>query len=75
MEGDFKEIKPGEVFYCFNEKLHFVGSVKGTDEEVYVFWGWNRYKSRRYYEAYPEWEMEIKWEYFRKTKEKRKLIY
>jgi hypothetical protein len=76
MKGQLREIRPGEVFYLYgSQKIHFVGAVQGLDEKVYIFWEYNKYKKRRLYSAFVEWELEILWEYLWKTKTRRKLIY
>ena len=76
MRGQFREPRPGEVFYRFGvEKIHFVGAVQGLDEKVYIFWEYLKHKKRRLYSALAEWELEILWEYLWKAKTRRKLIY
>ena len=75
MKGPLREIKPGETFYLHGQRIHYVGVVTTGDELVHVYWGWNKWKRRRFYEALPQWSFEIAWEYMVKTKEKRKLIY
>lgn len=70
MSGELRELKPGEVFYFFNEKLHFIGIAQSDEDCVYVFWAWNARKRRRYYCTIPLWAMKIDWEYFRKTKKR-----
>jgi len=75
MKGPLREIKPGETFYLFGEKIHYHGAVVTGDEPVHVYWVWNQYKQRRAYRAVPYWAFEMDWEYMTKTKPKRKLIY
>lgn len=67
MKGKLREIKPGEVFYRFGEKVHFIG-VASHDVDVFVFWGWNKWKKRRYYLVIPSAIMEIEWQYLEKKK-------
>ena len=68
MKGRLRMIKPGETFYLFREKIHYVGIVKTGDEPVHVYWIWNKWKRRRAYKAVPEWSFEMDWEYMRKRK-------
>lgn len=77
MKGQFREIRPGEVFYRYgSQKIHFVGAVQGLDEKVYIFWEYLKHKKRRLYSALAEWELEILWEYLWKTRTKtKKIIY
>lgn len=70
MKGPLREIRPGETFYLFREKMHYVGVITTGDEPVHVFWIWNKWKHRRYYKAEPQWLFELDWKYMVKTKEK-----
>lgn len=72
MKGPLREIKPGETFYLFGKKIHYVGVVKTGDYPVHVFWKWNAHKQRRFYVAEEEWEFELDWEYMTKTNPKSK---
>lgn len=75
MEGPLREIKPGETFYLFGTKIHYVGVVTTGDAPVHVYWKWNNYKQRRVYVAVEQSSFEMDLEYMTKTKPKRKLIY
>ena len=79
MISQFREIKPGEVFYRYGrDKIHFIGAVQDPDtgDRVFVFWEYLRHKQRRLYTALAEWELEILWKYLWKTRTiRKKLIY
>lgn len=75
MKGPLREIKPGETFYLFGKKIHYVGVVTTGDEPVHVYWKWNNNKQWRVYVAVEQSVFEMDWEYMTKTKPKRKLIY
>ena len=68
MKGTLRHIKPGEIFYLFREKIHYVGVIDTGDEPVHVYWVWNKWKRRRAYTAKPHWMFELDWEYMRKKK-------
>ena len=70
MNGPVRNIRPGETFYLHGRKLHYIGVAESTEDKVHVFWGWNRYKARRYYETLPADLFWIEWKYMTKTKDK-----
>lgn len=72
MEGNLREIRDGETFYRFGEKIHFVGVARSWDDTVYVFWGWDSLENNRYYLAFPLWEMELVWKQLSKKKSESK---
>lgn len=41
-------IKPGDVFYYFRDKCHFVGTLQDEAVTLYTYWHYNRYARRRY---------------------------
>lgn len=71
MKREIRQIKPGEIFYLFGDKIHYVGCLTTGEEPIHIFWTFGRYKRRRFYKAVPQWELEIEWEYMRKTRKKR----
>ena len=71
MKGPLREIKPGETFYLYGKKIHYVGVVTTGDEPVHVYWQYNKYKQRRAYTSEPEWSFEITWEFMQKSKRKK----
>ena len=70
MKGPLRKMNPGETFYLYGRKNHYVGVVTTGDEPVHVYWVWNKYKRRRAYTAEPQWMFEITWEFMSKTKKK-----
>lgn len=61
------ELRPGQVvYYCGGTKLHYIGVAESKEDRVHVFWGWNRYKHRRYYETIPEGMMHVCFKYMNK---------
>ena len=67
MKGKLREIRPGEVFYRFGDKVHFIG-IASHNEDVFVFWSWNKWKNKKYYLAIPARIMEIEWRFLEKKK-------
>lgn len=76
MRGTINDLRIVDVVYLFGEKLHYCGCVAYRDDTVddtlHIFWGWNKWKKRRYYEVKREWELHLDWQYLRRTK-KRKI--
>lgn len=68
MDGPVRQIRPGETFYLFGRKIHYVGCVESHEAKVHVFWGWNKCRHQRYYQAFPDELFDIDWEFMRKTK-------
>lgn len=62
-----RQLRPGEVVYLAGDKLHYIGIAESAEDKVHVFWGWNRYKQRRYYETIPDICMGVCFKYMSKT--------
>ena len=69
MKEPLRQIKVGETFYFFGEKLHYVGTCETGDEPVYVFWSYNKYAKSRIYHAVPLCKLNIHWNYMKKKKD------
>ena len=67
MNEPLRDIRPGEVFYEHGEKLHYIGKVQSNEDNVHVFWAWNKWKRRRYYTVIPDDLLEIHWKYLKKA--------
>ena len=75
MRGTINDLRPGSIIYRYGQRLHYCDFAQGPDGRLHIFWGWNKYKNRRYYEIIAEWALEEDWKILRSTKPKRKLIY
>ena len=64
MKGEYKQPRPGEVFYYLDSKLHYIGCAESEEDKVHVLWGWNEWKKRRYYEVYKDEVFKIFWSKF-----------
>lgn len=58
-------IKPGDVFYYFRDKCHFVGTLQDEAVTLYTYWHYNRYARRRVYKTEPKWSFAITLQYSR----------
>ena len=74
MRGTISDLRPGTVVYRFGEKLHYCDFAEGPAGRLHIFWGWNKFKNRRYYEIFEEWQLQEGWELLRKTKRRRRKI-
>lgn len=54
MKGPLRKINPGETFYLFGEKIHYVGVVTTGDEPAHVFWVWRIMVKRAKYKHWFE---------------------
>lgn len=70
MKGPYRQPRPGEVFWLFRDKLHYIGVAESREDRVHVFWAWNKWKRRRWYKTMPDLDLEMAWEYMRKTSKK-----
>lgn len=65
-----RQLRPGEVVYLAGDKLHYIGIAESAEDKVHVFWGWNKFKHRRYYETVSDKVLEFEFEYMSKTRTK-----
>lgn len=78
MRGTTDNILPGTIIYRYGDRLHYMGQVDTGPHDngiVHLFWGWNKWKNRYYYETIEDWMLKGEWKDLRSTKPKRKLIY
>ena len=73
MRGTINDLRPCTVVYRFGEKWHYCDFAEGPAGRLHIFWGWNKFKNRRYYEIFEEWQLQEDWEFLRKTKRRRKI--